>query len=118
MLDGPRPLCADQPLIGSCQVACGDRFDESCEACAVRAEYFHPKFDRQLTGYSHFNGPLTSSRSRYPFSFSPLASQRNPVELDGTIVLFLQLVTARNWSCLDGLRAISNTAAIAVEIRS
>lgn len=118
VLEGSQLLRADQPLIGSCQVACEAHFQGSCEACAVRAEYFQPTLVRQVTGYSHFNGPLASNRHDYRFSFPPLVSQRNPLEINGTVVLFLQLVTARNWSRLEGLQAISNTTAVVVEMRS
>lgn len=100
----------DQPLVGGCSVSFnGPRFDELA-TCALRAEYFQPDFSRQVTGYWHFNEPIRPGRREHRFSLPP-------PEVGGLTVLFLQIVTAHDWRKLDGLRALSNTAAVVVEIR-
>jgi len=101
---------ADQPLVGGCSVSFnGPRYDQLA-ACALRAEYFKPDFSRQVTGYWHFNEPIRPGRRDHRFSLPP-------PEVGGFVVLFLQMVTARDWRKLDGLHALSNTATVVVDIR-
>ena len=102
---------ADQPLVGGCSVSFNSpRFDQLA-ACALRAEYFQPDFSRQVTGYWHFNEPIWPGHREHRFALPPS-------EVSGLVVVFLQIVTARDWQKLDGLRALSNTTAVVVEIKA
>lgn len=101
---------ADQPLAGGCTVGFNGPHYDQLAACALRAEYFQPDFSRQVTGYWHFDEPIRPGRHAHRFSLPP-------PEVGGLVVVFLQLVTARDWRKLDGLRALSNTTAVVVDIR-
>jgi len=121
VIDDVQRVQFDRPILGSCRISGDGARHETLDACALRVEYFQPELQGQVTGYWHVDGPLSPDCREYRFSLPPLDSQqpdsrkRLPV-VKGSLVLFLQLVTADDWRNLAGLRAISNTTAVVVEM--
>lgn len=122
VIDDAELVQADRPLIGSCGISFDGVPYEALDGCALRVEYFQPEVPRQITGYWHLNGPIRSGRAEYRFSLPALVTQnpsagKQPPVVSGSLVLFLQMVSADDWRNLAGLRPLSNTTAALVEIQ-
>lgn len=122
-VDDAKGVQADRPLVGSCSISFDGPPYEALDRCALRAEYFQPDLSGQVTGYWHLNGPIRSGRAEHRFSLPPLLtriteSRNQPPVVSGSLVLFLQMVTADDWRNLAGLRPVSNTTAALVEIQT
>ena len=105
-------------LAGKAAFEMDDAASAAVFGCALRVQYFRPNMPRQITGFSHTNGPLVPPRGELKFAFDPLFGKDNPDQVQGPMVLFFQLMTARDWTNpLDGCQRISNVAASVVEIR-
>ena len=116
-IDGS-PLRSDQPIVGRYRVTIDDPTTKSPRNCALRCEFYRPDLRRAVTGYSHLDEPLHPGNHQLEFKLSPLESAKNPGTIKGTLVLFLQMVTAEQWSSpVTELREISNTAVALIELR-
>lgn len=123
VIDDAELVQADRPLIGKCGISFDGASYETLDGCALRVEYFQPEVPRQITGYWHLNGPIGSGRAEHRFSLPPLITQKSdsgkqPPVVSGSLVLFLQMVTADDWRNLAGLRPVSNTTAALVELQA
>lgn len=98
------------PLSGTCIAEFEAAPYQVIQNCALRAEYFRPDLPRQVTSMWYSNQDLNSAHIDLHFRFSPLFSQNNPQTCHGTLVVFLQLFTANDWSKKSGCRRISNVA--------
>lgn len=104
------------PLSGTCVVE-NTAAHSVIRNVALRAEYFRPDLDRQVTHMWYAEADLHSDRTTLQFQFSPLLSDNNPHICPGTLVVFLQLFTAVDWSKLVGCRRISNVADTIIRLR-
>ena len=102
--DGSTPLC------GTCIAEFEPAAFHVIHNCALRAEYFRPDLPRQVTSMWYSNQDLSSARVDLHFRFSPLFSRNNPQTCNGSLVVFLQLFTADDWTKKSGCRRISNVA--------
>lgn len=108
-------LRADAPIGGRCRVVVDDAFQAPRRNCILRCEFFRPDLRRSVTGYWHLDAPLRPGSQELKFRFPPLESDKNRGQ--GTVALFLQLLTAEELTSLSGIREISNTAIALVELR-
>lgn len=84
---------------------------------ALRAEYFRPDLQRQVTQMWYADRILVTGQSPVHFRFPPLFSGNNPHVLRGTLVVFFQLFTADEWTKSVGCRRISNVADAVITLK-
>lgn len=104
------------PLLGTC-VAEHAAGHSVIRNGALRAEYFRPDLRRQVTQMWYADRDLHAVRTTLQFRFPPLFSHKNPHTCHGTLVVFLQLFTADQWSKPVGCRRISNVADTVITLR-
>ena len=104
------------PLAGTCVAEFETAPYQEIRNCALRAEYFRPDLPRQVTSMWYSQQDLNSARVDLHFQFSPLFSKNNPQTCHGTLVVFLQLFTADDWSNTSGCRRISNVADMVITL--
>jgi hypothetical protein len=109
---------SDAPIAGRCTVVVDEASPAPGRNCALRCEFYRPDLRRPVTGYWNIDAPLLPGPQELNFRFSPLESAKNPGAITGTLVLFLQMVSAERWTPpVTGLREISNTAVALIELR-
>lgn len=106
-----------QPLTGTCTCSFDDTQTEPLTSCALQAQYVRPDLARPITTYQFFDAPLIPPRCQLRFSFPPIFSARNPIVVHGTLVLFLQLMTAQDWRTQSGCVCVSNAAAAVINLQ-
>lgn len=116
MFDGAR-IQSDAPIVGRCTVVLEDASKAVGRNCALRCEFYRPDLRRSVSGYWHIDAPLRLGSQELAFQLPPLQSAKNPGAVEGTLVLFLQMVSAERWSPVTGLREISNTAVALVDLQ-
>ncbi|HVC94914.1 MAG TPA: hypothetical protein VND64_14560 [Pirellulales bacterium] len=113
--DPGEPHDCRQPLSGICRFT----FDASkrmpADSCALQAQYVHPHLP-QTTSYSNPKRTFDSLEAELRFSFRPLFSAPRPVILHGTLFIYFQLFTARDWRTNAGAKCVSNVTVAAVEL--
>ncbi len=117
-IDGEAPYDGRQPLTGICSVTFEAGASQAAGDCALQVQYVHGGLHRQITGYWYPSAPLQSWQRELRFTFSPLISSRNPLALRGTLFLFFQLFSARDWRTQAGCKSVSNVAVAAVNMCS
>lgn len=108
---------SDKPIVGRCTVVLDDPSKLAGRNCALRCAFFRPDLRRSVTCYWHLDAPLRPGSQELEFRFPPLVSAKNPGPIDGTLALFLQMVTAERLSQITEICEISNTAIALVELR-
>ena len=104
------------PLLGTCVVE-NTAAHSVIRNVALRAEYFRPDLDRQVTHMWYAEADLHSDRTTLQFQFSPLLCDNNPHICHGTLVVYVQLFTADDWSKPIDCRRISNVADTIIRLR-
>ena len=103
-------------MSGHCNFEFDDPASKPISSCALQVQYFRPDLPRQVTGYWYPNSPLVPPKGTLHFSYDPLFSETNPGNITGTMVVFLQLLTGRDWTSLKGCQRVSNIAASVIEL--
>lgn len=104
------------PLSGTCMVEHAEPHRVIRNA-ALRAEYFRPDLQRQVTQMWYADRELPSGQSKLNFRFAPLFSNQNPHTRHGTLVVLFQLFTADQWAKPVGCWRISNVADAVITLR-
>lgn len=104
------------PLSGTCIAEHAEPHSVIRNA-ALRAEYFRPDLQRQVTQMWYADRDLPSGQSKLHFRFAPLFSSKNPQTCRGTLVVLFQLFTADQWAKPVDCRRISNVADAVITLR-
>lgn len=104
------------PLSGVC-VADHTSLHGVIRNCALRAEYFRPDLQRQVTQMWYADRELPFGQTMIHFHFPPLFSSKNLHTCRGTLVVYFQFFTAEDWTGLVGCRRISNVADAVITLR-
>lgn len=103
-------------LHGTCRYALDDPAQSGLRNCALRVRYFRPDLARQVVGYSYIDYPLIGPGGELRFSFDPLFSKGNPVEVTGPTFLFIQLIRTSGERIFTIRQRISNAVATMIEL--
>ena len=80
-------------------------------------QYFHPQLAREVTGFSRSDAVLSPPHGEFEFSFPRLVGDAATNAQAGWIVLFMQLLTASNWTNVTRVLSISNITAKLIEVK-
>ena len=116
-IDGADRIVPDRPIVGRCLVGIDDVSQTHLRNCALRCEFYGPDLKRPVTDYCHLDEALRREGHELRFTLPAFESAKNPWKVEGTMVLFLQMVTADDLTPMDGVREISNTAIALVEFK-
>jgi hypothetical protein len=106
-----------QSLTGTCRYEFDGDQASPIPRVALRVQYFHPRFIRDLTCFSHLERPLTPPSGELRFSFPPFVAEAAQDVEQGWLVLYFQLLTAARWQTMSEVQPISNITARLMELR-
>jgi len=116
-IDRADQIDAHSPLTGQCIYEYDDPADEFISASGLQIRYFRPDLNRQVPEYWYpIDSPFVPLKGTFQFSYPPLFSDTDTKSLKGTMVVFFQLLTGRDWHSVKGCRRVSNIAASVVEL--
>jgi hypothetical protein len=105
------------PLTGTCRFEMDAVSHPTCGSPALRLQYYRPDLPRRVTVMWYADSFLPEAGGELRFQFPPLFSAKNPQPIQGGLVLFLQLLTAADWSAWRDCRKASNVAATIIRIQ-
>lgn len=108
---------ATRSVSGQYQYSFDDPTFNGISSGALCVEYFRPDLRRRILQYHYHEGPIIAPRDTLKFQFGLLNKLSCHENLQGTVVLFLQMFRADNWTTRKGVQAISNVASKFIEIQ-
>jgi hypothetical protein len=104
------------PLSGRLRIE-GPPASRAITNLAVRAKYFRPDLPRSIETMWYPESQAMETSGELRFRFPAAFSEKNPCQLNGPLVVFLQMFAAADWVRVSKCQKVSNVASAIVRIR-